>query len=93
MVLVAVLVTLIGWGSVDVKLRPKGLSNLRRLSTCNPVSLYSISYSLLELLLDSSQEYFLCFFFAAFLSPFFMSDSMASVRKANCLSFPPSSFL
>jgi hypothetical protein len=44
MVPAAVLVTLIGRGSVDVKLRPKGLSNLRRLSTHNPVSLYPISY-------------------------------------------------
>jgi hypothetical protein len=35
--LAAVLVTLIGRGSVDVRLRPKGLSNLRRLSTRNPV--------------------------------------------------------
>jgi hypothetical protein len=38
MVSAAVLVTLIGRGSVDIKLRPKGLSNLRCLSTCNPVS-------------------------------------------------------
>ncbi len=71
MVSVAVLVTLIGRGSVDVKVRPKGLSNLRRLSTCNPVSLYPISYWLLELLLELSRELILCFFFAAFLSPFF----------------------
>jgi hypothetical protein len=89
----AVLVTLIGRGSVDVKLRPKPLSNLRCLSTRNPVSLHPISYSLSELLIESTQERFLCFFFAAFLSPFFTSDSMASVRKANCLSFPPPSFL
>ena len=39
MVLAAVLVTLIGRGSEDIKLIAKGLSNLRRLSTCNPVSL------------------------------------------------------
>ena len=49
MVSVAVLVTLIGRGSVDIKLKPKGLSNLRCLSTCNPVSLHPISYSLSEL--------------------------------------------
>ena len=59
MVSVAVLVTLIGRGSVDVKLRPTGLSNLRPLSTCNPVSLYPISYSPLELLLESSRLRFL----------------------------------
>ncbi len=93
MVPAAVLVTLIGRGSVDVKLRPKGLSNLIHLSTCNPVSLYPISYLLLDLLLESSQERFFCFFFAAFLSPFFTSDLMASVRKAICLSFLPPSFL
>ncbi len=93
MVSAAVLVTLIGQGSVDVKLRPKGLSNLRRLSTPNPVSLYPIPYSLSELLLELSRERFLCFFFGAFLSPFLTSDSMASVRKAICLSFPPLSFL
>ncbi len=93
MVSAAVLVTLIGQGSVDVKLRPKGSSHLRCLSTHNPVSLYPISYSLLELLLESLQEHFLCFFFAAFLSPFLTSDSIASVRKAICLSFPPPSFL
>jgi hypothetical protein len=49
MVLAAVLVTLIGWGSVDIKLRPKGLSNLRCLCMCNPMSLHPISYSLSEL--------------------------------------------
>ncbi len=47
MVSAAVLVTLIGRGSVDVKLRPKGSSNLRCLSTRTPVSLHPISYSLL----------------------------------------------
>ena len=77
MVSVAVLVTLIRRGSVDVKLRPKGLSNLRRLSTCNPVSLYPISYSLSELLLELLQERFLCFFFAAFLSPFSQAKLIA----------------
>jgi hypothetical protein len=55
----AVLVTLIGPGSVDVKLRPKGSSNLRRLSTRNPVSLHPISYSLSESVLESSRERFL----------------------------------
>jgi hypothetical protein len=50
----AVLVTLTGWGSVDVELRPTGLSNVRCWSTCNPVSLYPISYSLSELLLELS---------------------------------------
>jgi hypothetical protein len=93
MVLVAVLVNLIGRGSVDIKLRCNGSSNLRHLSTHNPVSLYPISYLLSELLLELSQERFLCFFFAAFLTPFLTSDSMASVRKAICLSFPPPSFL
>jgi hypothetical protein len=77
---VAVLVTLIGWGSVDVKLRPKGSSNLRRLSMRNPVSLHPISYSLSESVLESSRERFLRCFLIAFLSPFFMSDSMASIR-------------
>ncbi len=42
MVSAAALVTLIGWGSVDIKLRAKGLSNLRCLSMFNPVSLYPI---------------------------------------------------
>jgi hypothetical protein len=77
MVLVAVLMTLIGRGSVDNKLRPKGSSNLRCLSTCNPVSLYPISYSLSELLLELLQERFLCFFFAAFLSPFSQAKLIA----------------
>ncbi len=76
----AVLVTLIGRGSVDIKLRPKGLSNLRHLSTRNPVSLHPISYSLSELLLELSREHFLRCFLTAFLSPFFTSDSMASAR-------------
>ena len=80
MVSAAVLVTLIGRGSVDVKLRPKGLSNLRHLPTRNPVSLHPISYSLSELLLESSQERFLQCFLTAFLSPFFTRDSMASDR-------------
>jgi hypothetical protein len=93
MVSVAVLVTLIGQGSVDVKLRPKGLSNLRCLSTPNPMSLCPISYSLSESLLELLRERFLCFFFTAFLSPFLTIDLMVSVRKAICLSFLPPSFL
>jgi hypothetical protein len=93
MVSVAVLVTLIGRGPVDIKLKPKGLSNLRRLSTCNPMSLHPISYSLSESLLESSRERFLRWFLTAFLSPFFTRDSMASDRQAICLSFPPPSLL
>ena len=93
MVSVAVLVTLIGRGSVDVKLKPKGSFNLGPLSTCNPVSLYPISYLLSESLLKLLREHFLRSFFAAFLSPFFTSDSMASMRKAICFSVPPPSFL
>ena len=50
----AKLVTLTGWGSVDIKLRAKCLSNLRHLSTCNPLSLYPDSYSLSESLLEDS---------------------------------------
>ena len=92
MVLAAVLVTLIGRGSVDITLRAKGLSNLRRLSTCNPVSLYPIFYSLLESLLELSQERFLRCFLTAFSSPLFTSDAMAYVKKSICLSFPPPCF-
>ena len=50
------------------------------LSTCNPVSLHPISYSLSESLLESSRERFLRCFLTAFLSPFFTRDSMASDR-------------
>ena len=49
MVLSVEIVTLIGRGSVDIKLKAKGLSKLKRLSTCNPVSLYPDSYSLSKL--------------------------------------------
>ncbi len=49
----AVLAALIGLGSVDELIVPKGLSNFRRLSTLNPVSPYPVSYSLLELSLES----------------------------------------
>ena len=76
----AKLVTLIGRGSVDIKLRAKDLSNLRRVSTCDPMSLHPDSYSLSESLLEDSYECFLRFFLPAFLIPFFMSDSMAAVR-------------
>jgi hypothetical protein len=86
MVSVAVLVTLIGRCLVNIKIGPKGVSILRCLSTCSPVSLYPISYLLSESLLESPRERFLhFFFFTAFLSPCFTSDLMASVRKAICL--------
>jgi hypothetical protein len=52
----AVLVALIGQVSLDVKLMPVGLSNLRRLSTCVLGLLYPLSYSLSELLLDESRK-------------------------------------
>jgi hypothetical protein len=48
-----VLASLIGRGSVDELIVPKGLSNLRHLSTLNPVLLYPVSYSLSELSLES----------------------------------------
>jgi hypothetical protein len=67
MVSVAVLVTLIGRGLIDIKLKPKGLSNFRCVSTRNPVSLHPISYlpkiaarivtrTILVVLLDSFLE-------------------------------------
>jgi hypothetical protein len=49
----SVLTTLIEPGSVDKYTVPKGLFNLRCLSALNPVSLYPVSYSLLELSLES----------------------------------------
>jgi hypothetical protein len=49
----AVLVTLIGGGLSDELIVPKGLSILRPLYTLNPVSPYPVSYSLLELSLES----------------------------------------
>ncbi len=45
----AVSATLIRWGLVDKLIVPKGLSNLRGLSTLNPVSPYPVSYLLSEL--------------------------------------------
>ncbi len=42
----AVLATLTGRGSVDKSIVPQGLSNIRRLSTLNPMSLYPVPYSL-----------------------------------------------
>jgi len=62
MILSAKLATLIRWGSVDITLRANCLSNLRHLSTRNPMSLYPDSYSLSELLLEDSYERFLRFF-------------------------------
>ena len=76
----AKLVTLIGRGSIYIKLRANGLSNLRHSSTCNPVSPYPDSYSLSELLLEESYERFLRFFLPAFLSPFFTNDSTVAVK-------------
>ncbi len=49
----AVLATLIRWGSVDELIVPNGFSNLRHLSTLDPVSPYPVSYSLSELSLES----------------------------------------
>ncbi len=76
----AVLVTLIGRVSLDVKLMPVGLSNLRCLSTCVLGLLYPLSYLLFELLLDESRECFLEDFFDLDFLSFFSSFSSFSVR-------------
>ncbi len=76
----AVVVILIRRSSVDAKLISEGLSNLRHLSTRNPVSLHPISYLLSESVLETLRERLLRCFLTAFLSPFFTSDSMASNR-------------
>ncbi len=76
----AVLVALIGRVSLDVKLMPKGLSNLRHLSMCVLRLLYPISYSLSELLLDKSHERFLEDFFDLDFLSFFLSLSSFLVR-------------
>ncbi len=75
-----VLVALIGRVSLDVKLMPVGLSNLKSVSKCVLGLLYSLSYSLSELLLDESRaRFFEDFFDLDFLS-FFSSFSSFLVR-------------
>ena len=64
------LVTLIGRVSVDAKLTPFGLSNLRRLSLLSPVSPDQDSYSLSESLLLSYARFLRFLLFAAFFWPF-----------------------
>ena len=76
----AVLVALIGRVSLDVKLMPVGLSNLRRLSTCVLGLLYPLSYSLSELSLHESRKRFLEDFFDLDFLSFFSSFSSFSVR-------------
>ncbi len=75
-----VLVALIGRVSLDVKLMPVGLSNLKRLSTCVLGLLYPLSYSLPELSLDKSRARFLEDFFDLDFLSFFSSFSSFLVR-------------
>ncbi len=76
----AVLVALIGRVSLDVKLMPVGLSNLKRLFMCVLGLQYPLSYSLSELLLDESRERFLGDFFDLDFLSFFSSFSSFLVR-------------
>ncbi len=76
----AVLVALIGRVSLDVKLMPVGLSNLRRLSMCVLGLLYPLSYSLSEMPLDESCERYLEDFFDLDFLSFFSSFSSFLVR-------------
>jgi hypothetical protein len=76
----AVLVALIGRVSLDIKLMPVGLSNLRRLFTCVLGLLYPLCYSLSELLLDESRKRFLEDFFDLDFLSFFSSFSSFLVR-------------
>ena len=59
----AVLVALTGRVSLDVKLMPGGLSNLKCLSKCVLGLLYPLSYLLSKLSLDESRALFLEDFF------------------------------
>ncbi len=76
----AVLVALIGQVSLDVKLMPGGLSNLKRLSKCLLGLLYPLSYLLSELLLDESRVRFLEEFLDLDFLSFFLSFSSFLVR-------------
>jgi hypothetical protein len=69
----AVLVALIGRVSLDVKLMPVGLSNLKCLPKCVLGLLFPLSYSLSELLLDESRGRFLEGFFDLDFLSFFSS--------------------
>jgi hypothetical protein len=88
----AVLVALIGQVSLDVKLMPVGLSNLRCLSKCVLGLLYPLSYSLSELLLDKSRARFLEDFFDFDFLSFFLSFSSFLDRYAICPESPPPFF-
>jgi hypothetical protein len=76
----AVLLALIGQVSLDVKLMPRGLSNLKRLSKCVLGLLYPLSYLLSELLLDESRACFLEDLLDLDFLSFFSSFSSFSVR-------------
>ncbi len=76
----AVLVALIGRVSLDGKLMPGGLSNLKRLSKCALGLLYPLSYSLSELSLDESRARFLEDLFDLDFLSFFSSFSSFLVR-------------
>ena len=75
-----VLVALIGQVSLDVKLMPMGLSNLRRISTCVLGLLYPLSYLMSKLSLDESGKRFLEDFFDLDFLSFSSSFSSFLVR-------------
>ncbi len=76
----AVRVALIERVSLDVKLMPVGLSNLKRLSKCSLGLLCPLSYSLSKLSLDKSRAHFLEDFLDLDFLSFYSNFSSFSVR-------------